>query len=76
MIQFQFLFSLLFLNTSFELMLLIKSWIVHLFQKKINYLLTKPTPFLKGLFFEVAFINVSKHILYFFELVEYLLLFF
>lgn len=43
MIPFQFLFTVLFLNTSFELMLLIKSRIVHFFQKKMNYFLTKLT---------------------------------
>lgn len=61
MIPFQFLCSILFLNTSFELMLLIKSQIFYFFQKKMNYFLTKLTDaFRKRLLFEVAFINVSK----------------
>lgn len=52
----------LFLNTSFELMLLIKSQIIYFFQKKMNYFLTKLTDaFRKRLLFEVSFINVSKH---------------
>lgn len=52
MIPFQFLFTVLFLNTSFELMLLIKSRIVHFFQKKMNYFLTKLTGALSQ---EIAF---------------------
>lgn len=61
MIPFQFLSPVLFLNTSFELMLLIKSQIFYFFQKKMNYFFTNLTDaFRKRLLFEVAFINVSK----------------
>lgn len=66
----------LFLNTVFELMPLIKIWIVCFFEKKMNTFPTKLMPFFKRLFFEVVFINVSKRIFLWISWALILLLFF